>query len=111
MNGVNRQLVTNKPVEFEKQPVEVVQDYCRKITDHVRGIYGTYPNLIKEKRRMSTCNRLDLQTLGSQPVIMPKRLPDHWVYFINSSTPISNLPAVVLSFNRLFLKLDQFICN
>ena len=26
---------------------------------------------------MSTCNRLDLQTLGSQP-IMPKNLPDHW---------------------------------
>ena len=26
---------------------------------------------------MSTCNQLDLQTLGSQPV-MPKNLPDHW---------------------------------
>jgi hypothetical protein len=26
---------------------------------------------------MSTCNWLDLQTLGSQP-IMPKNLPDHW---------------------------------
>ena len=26
---------------------------------------------------MSTGNRLDLQTLGSQPV-MPKNLPDHW---------------------------------
>ena len=28
-------------------------------------------NFIKENRRMSTCNRLDLQTLESQPV-MPK---------------------------------------
>ena len=28
---------------------------------------------------MSTCNRLDLQTLGSQPLIMPTNLPDHWV--------------------------------
>jgi hypothetical protein len=27
---------------------------------------------------MSTCNRLELQTLGSQP-IMPKNLPDHWM--------------------------------
>ena len=27
---------------------------------------------------MSTCNRLDLQTIGSQS-IMPKNLPDHWV--------------------------------
>ena len=28
---------------------------------------------------MSTCNRLDLQTLGSQPKIMLKNLPDHWL--------------------------------
>ena len=28
-------------------------------------------------RRMSRCNWLDLQALGSQPV-MPKNLPDHW---------------------------------
>ena len=34
------------------------------------------PNLIKENWRMSTCNQLDLQTLGSQP-IMPKNLPGH----------------------------------
>ena len=27
---------------------------------------------------MSTCNQLDLQTLGSQP-ITPKNLPDHWL--------------------------------
>ena len=27
---------------------------------------------------MSTCNRLDLQTLGSQPVIMSKNPPDNW---------------------------------
>jgi hypothetical protein len=43
----------------------------------LRGIYRIYPHLTKENRRMSTCNRLDLQTLGSQPV-MPKILPDHW---------------------------------
>ena len=43
----------------------------------LRGIYRIYLNLVKENRRMSTCNRLDLQTLGSQPV-MPKNLPDHW---------------------------------
>ena len=74
MIGENRHLVTNEPVEFEKEPVEV-QD-CRKITDHFRGIYRIYPNLIKENRRMPTCNQLDLQTLGSPP-IMPKNLPDH----------------------------------
>ena len=31
------QLVTNEPVEFEKQPVEVLD--CMKITDHFRGKY------------------------------------------------------------------------
>ena len=40
-----------------------------KTIDHLREMYRIYPNLIKEKRRMSTCNRLDSQTLGSQPVI------------------------------------------
>jgi hypothetical protein len=74
MIGQNRQLVTNEPVEVEKYPVEV-QD-CRKITHHFRGIDSIYPNSMKENRRMSTCNRLDLHTLGSQP-IMPKNLPDH----------------------------------
>ena len=68
MIGENRQLVTNEPVE--------VQD-CRKITHHFRGIYGIYPHLVKEYRRMSTWNRLDLQTQGSHPVIMPKNLPDY----------------------------------
>ena len=64
-------------VEFEKQPVEV-QD-CMKITDRFGGIYRIYPYLIKENRRMSTYNRLDLHTRGSQPVVMPKNLPDHWM--------------------------------
>ena len=35
------------------------------------------PISIKENRRMSTWNRLDLQTLGSQ-LIMPKKLPDRY---------------------------------
>ena len=65
MIGENRQFITNEPVEFEKWPVEA-QD-CRKITDHFRGIYRIYPNLIKENWRISTCNRLDLQTLRSEP--------------------------------------------
>jgi hypothetical protein len=63
MIGENRQLVATEPVEFEKYPVEAHQD-CRKITNHFRGIYkGVYPNFIKKNWRMSTCNRLDLQTL------------------------------------------------
>ena len=34
------------------------------------------PSLIKENNRLSTCNWLGLQTLGSQP-LMPKNLPDY----------------------------------
>ena len=57
MIGENRQLVID-------EPVEVHQD-CRKITRHFGGIHRIYhPNLVKENRRMSTCNhRLDLQRL------------------------------------------------
>ena len=32
---------------------------------HFRGIYRIYLNLLKRNRKMSTCNRLDLETLGS----------------------------------------------
>ena len=51
----NRQLVTNEPVEFEKQPVEV--HGSRKITDRFKGIYRIYAHLIKETQRVATCNQ------------------------------------------------------
>ena len=35
---------------------------------------------------MSTCNLLDLQTLGSQPVT-PRNLPDHWTDLKNDLGP------------------------
>jgi hypothetical protein len=69
-----------EPVEFEKKLSEV--EDCKKITDRFRGIYRIYPDLIKENRRMSTCDRLDLQTLGSQPV-MPKNLPNHCTCYLH----------------------------
>ena len=31
---------------------------------------------------MWTCNRLDLETLGSQPVL-PKNLPNHWFEWVS----------------------------
>jgi hypothetical protein len=59
MTGENRQIVTDEPVEFEKEPVEV-QD-CRKITHYFRKLYRIiYPNLIKGNRRMSTCTPVGL---------------------------------------------------
>jgi hypothetical protein len=66
MIGENQQLVENNMVE--------IQD-CSKITNHFRGMHRICPNLMKENRRMSTCNRLDLQTLGSQPIICAQKYP------------------------------------
>ena len=65
---MNRLSLRNIPVE--------IQDF-KRITDHFRGIYRIYPNILKENRRMLTCNWWDLQTLGSKPVV-PKNLPDPW---------------------------------
>ena len=50
---------------------------ARKLPIILGGSYRIYhPNLIQESQRISTCNRLDLQRLGSQPVVVPKNLPD-----------------------------------
>ena len=40
-----------------------------------RGICRMHPNLIKENRKMWTCNRLDSQTLGSQTSCYAQKSP------------------------------------
>ena len=65
-------IVTSKVVEFEKLPAEF-QDF-KKITDKFRGIYIKMSQTNKGKPKMLTCNRLDLETRGSPPV-MPRNLP------------------------------------
>ena len=49
---------------------------------------------------MSTCNRLDLQTIGSQP-IMPKNLPDHWVRRISCFSQV----LLVIVGKEMFVKV------
>ena len=56
--------------------LHMIKDF-KKSTSRFRRTYIIYPNLIHENQRMSTCNHLDLQTLGSRPIV-PKNLPDHW---------------------------------
>ena len=68
----------------------------RRITDHFRGISRIYPNLIKENRRMSTCNRLDLHTLGSQPT----------GYYAQKSLPVTDV-----KWPLLFLWLSFCDCH
>jgi hypothetical protein len=55
MNEENRLLVTDEPVE--------IQDF-RKITVHFRGICGLYLKLFKKNQNITTCDQLDLETLG-----------------------------------------------
>ena len=55
MNGENGLQVTNEPIE--------VQNF-RKIIDHLRGVYGIYLKLIQKNQKITTCNHLDLKSLG-----------------------------------------------
>jgi hypothetical protein len=41
----------------------------RKITDHFRGIYRMHSSAMKRNRNMSTCDNLDLKTLGYWPIM------------------------------------------
>jgi hypothetical protein len=57
-----------------------ISSWCSRLQENYRSLQRNLwliPQINIENRRMSTCNPLDLQTLGSQP-IMPKNLPDHW---------------------------------
>ena len=56
-NKENRQLVTDEPVELEKYPVEF-----EKIMDSYREISKLCLISIKENQKITTCNRLDLET-------------------------------------------------
>lgn len=49
MNGMSRPLVTEEPVEFENEPVEV-KDFRIPI-DHSRGTYRICLQVVKEPKR------------------------------------------------------------
>jgi hypothetical protein len=56
MNGENQLLITDESVK--------IQDFG-KITSPFRGFCRIFLKLSKKNRKMSTCNWLDLETLGS----------------------------------------------
>ena len=69
--GKNRRLDTDEPVEFEKYLVEVHRDF-RRITDRFgESIEYTSNEWKHQNRKISTCKRLDLESLGSW-LTMPK---------------------------------------
>ena len=55
MNGENRLLVTNEPVEAQDS---------KTTTDRFERIYKIYLKLIKKSRKITTCDRLDSETLA-----------------------------------------------
>ena len=66
-NKENSLLVTYEPYEFEKQLVEA-QNF-KKFTSHLREIYEIYLKPMKENWKITTCNQLDLGTLGFGPIM------------------------------------------
>ena len=59
----------------KKPPVE--DEVFRRIANHLRWIYRIYLDFIKENQKITTYNWLDLETLGSWPIV-PKDLLGHW---------------------------------
>jgi hypothetical protein len=77
MIGENRQFVTDEPVSLRNNRVKIETGGKSPIV--LKEFIEEYtPLTIKENRRMTTCNQLDLQTLGSQ-LTMPEHLPHHWL--------------------------------
>ena len=77
MIGENRQLVKDEAAEFENSRLKFKT--AGKLPIILEEFIRIFPSLIKESRTMPTCSRLDLPTVGSQPV-MPKNLPSHWIH-------------------------------
>ena len=81
MNGENWPLVIDELVEFEKWQNEA-QDFTN-IIDHLRWNLRNIlqMSLFKEnpKKKIATCERLDVETLGLWPITLcRKNLTDTW---------------------------------
>ena len=59
MHKENQQLLTDEPVAFEKQPLEI-QDF-RRISDRSMGICEIFLNPMKKNHKMPTHNRFTLE--------------------------------------------------
>ena len=74
-------------------PVEV--GHFGSIAGRFRGIYGIYHKLMEKSRKMSTCDGLDLEMLGSW-LVMPKDIDLTFTYYYCSQTSIAVLIWVSL---------------
>ena len=71
--GKNRRLVIDEPVELEKWPVEV-QDFRKSPIILEESVEYTSNEWQQQNRKMSTCNRLDLESLGFWPTLYAQKL-------------------------------------
>ena len=67
-----------------------------KLTDRCIGIQRIYLKLAKNHRKMSTYNRLDLESLGSGP-LTPKILSEHWLDEWEVNALVSKYARISLS--------------
>ena len=65
---------------LSKKLVEVYQN-VKKNTNRLKGIYGIHLKPMKENRKMSTCNQLDLETLLGIVANYAQKSPQtmHWM--------------------------------
>ena len=63
-------------LSFENELVEV-KDFRKKLLIILEESMGICLKLINTSQMITTCNRLDLETLGIW-LIMPKNIPGHW---------------------------------
>ena len=77
-------------------------------------MYGIYLKSIQKNRRTSTWNQLDLQTLGSEPKIMPKNRRDHcfmppdwimWYYWSICSTFLCRATCTTKGSDKISISL------
>ena len=47
-----------------------VEEFRKSVTGHFRGLCRIYLKLVKKNQQMSTCDRLDLGTRGSRPIML-----------------------------------------
>ena len=81
MSEKNRQLVTDEHIRLSLRNKSVEAGDFRRVTDHLRGIYRVHLKWVKQNWKMSTCNRLDLESLRSWPT-MSKNLLGTGTYHI-----------------------------
>ena len=77
LSGKNCQLLTDEPVEFEKNKwlkLETSEEFLITSEESVKYTF----EWMKQNQEMSTCNRLHLESLGPWLTLYAHKLPGHW---------------------------------